>query len=85
MKSIGEKCAVFGIYGKDLDVSRLTFFGLHALQHRGQDACGVATSDGIEYNLRKGDGLLRDIFDEEKLKRMVLTYNLSPTEIDYYK
>ena len=78
-------CGICGIITTTNHASFDIFDALLSLQHRGQDACGVATSDGIEYNLRKGDGLLRDIFDEEKLKRMVLTYNLSPTEIDYYK
>ena len=38
MQNLGEKCGVFGIYGKDLDVCRLTFYGLFALQHRGQES-----------------------------------------------
>lgn len=38
-----EKCGVFGVYGPELDVSRLAFFGLVALQHRGQESCGIAT------------------------------------------
>lgn len=38
-----EKCGVFGVYAPELDVSRLAFFGLVALQHRGQESCGIAT------------------------------------------
>lgn len=38
-----EKCGVFGVYAPELEVSRLAFFGLVALQHRGQESCGIAT------------------------------------------
>ncbi len=42
----GEECGVFCIYASGRDVARLTFFGLYALQHRGQESAGIATSDG---------------------------------------
>jgi len=67
MAEIGEKCAVFGIYGKNIDVSRLTFFGLFALQHRGQEATGIATNDGGHIVLHKGSGLVSQVFDEETI------------------
>ena len=41
-----EECGVFGIYAPDMDVARLTFFGLFALQHRGQESAGIAVTDG---------------------------------------
>ncbi|PIR41167.1 MAG: amidophosphoribosyltransferase [Candidatus Yanofskybacteria bacterium CG10_big_fil_rev_8_21_14_0_10_46_23] len=68
MKSIGEKCAVFGIYGKGLDVSRLTFFGLYALQHRGQESSGIASTDGKEIFCHKNAGLVAQVFNEETIK-----------------
>lgn len=68
MEHIGEKCAVFGIYGKGLDVSRLTFFGLYALQHRGQENSGIASTDGNKIFCHKGTGLVAQVFNEQIIK-----------------
>src|SRR3989344_5588600 len=65
MRNIGEKCAVFGVYGKNLDVARITFFGLFALQHRGQESSGIATADGKTITLHKGMGLVSQVFNDE--------------------
>ncbi len=65
---LGEKCAVFGIYGKGLDVSRLTFFGLYALQHRGQENSGISSTDGKEIFCHKGVGLVAQVFNEQIIK-----------------
>ena len=65
MEKIGEKCGVFGVYGKGLDASRLTFFGLYALQHRGQESSGIATSDGKELFCYKNSGLVSQVFNEK--------------------
>jgi amidophosphoribosyltransferase len=70
MRSIGEKCAVFGIYGKGLDVSRLTFFGLYALQHRGQESSGIASTDGSTIYCHKNSGLVSQVFNEEIIKSL---------------
>lgn len=70
VKSIGEKCAVFGIYGKGLDVSRLTFFGLYALQHRGQESSGIASTDGEKIFCYKNNGLVSQVYDEEVIKNL---------------
>jgi amidophosphoribosyltransferase len=70
MRSIGEKCAVFGIYGKGLDVSRLTFFGLYALQHRGQESSGIASTDGKKIFCYKNNGLVSSVFGEEEIKSL---------------
>ncbi|HEY4512053.1 MAG TPA: amidophosphoribosyltransferase [Candidatus Paceibacterota bacterium] len=67
MKKLGEKCAVFGVYGKDLDVSRLTFFGLYALQHRGQESSGIATSDGSCIYCHKNTGLVAQVFNDDNI------------------
>ncbi len=70
MSEIGEKCAVFGIYGKGLDVSRLTFFGLYALQHRGQESSGIASTDGKKIFCYKNNGLVSQVFSEDVIKSL---------------
>jgi amidophosphoribosyltransferase len=65
-----EKCGVFGVYAPGEDVARLTFFGLHALQHRGQESAGIATSDGRELYLYADMGLVTQIFDEATLDEL---------------
>ncbi len=67
MRTLGEKCAVFGVYGKDLDVARLSYFGLFALQHRGQESAGIASSDGEIIQVHKGMGLVSQVFNDELL------------------
>lgn len=62
-----EACGVFGIYAPGVDVARTTFFGLHALQHRGQESAGIATSDGERLRVHTGMGLVAQVFDEEAL------------------
>jgi len=62
-----EACGVFGVYGPGEDVARITFYGLYALQHRGQESAGIATSNGTDFNLRTGMGLVSQVFDEEDL------------------
>ncbi|MEJ2740457.1 MAG: amidophosphoribosyltransferase, partial [Dehalococcoidia bacterium] len=62
-----ESCGIFGVYSPGVDVARLTFFGLYALQHRGQESAGIATSDGKKVNLTTGMGLVSQVFTEDKL------------------
>ena len=64
MADLGEKCGVFGVYGRGLDAARLAFFGLYALQHRGQESSGIATSDGAALFSQVGMGLVSQVFDE---------------------
>lgn len=70
MAEIGEKCAVFGVYGKDLDVARLTFFGLYALQHRGQESSGIAVSDGEKVACHKAMGLVSQVYAEGDIAKL---------------
>ncbi|PZC41948.1 MAG: amidophosphoribosyltransferase [Chloroflexi bacterium] len=62
-----EACGVFGIFAPDLDVARTTFYGLYALQHRGQESAGICTTDGGRLRLRTGMGLVSQVFDENAL------------------
>src|SRR4051812_41551159 len=60
-------CGVFGIYGPSEDVARITFFGLQALQHRGQESAGIATADGAQLRVETGMGLVAQAFNESNL------------------
>ena len=61
-----EECAVFGI-SDNSDASTLTALGLHALQHRGQEGCGIVSFDGKKYHSEKRFGLVGDNFSKEKV------------------
>lgn len=57
-----EECGVFGVYSHELDVSELTYFGLYALQHRGQESAGIAITDGAWMDVNRGMGLVKEVF-----------------------
>ena len=61
-------CGVFGIRAPDRDVARVTFFGLFALQHRGQESAGIAVSDRGRLTVLRDLGLVSQVFDERKLR-----------------
>lgn len=63
-----ESCGIFGVYSPQEDVARLTFFGLFALQHRGQESAGIATSDGHKIRVFTGMGRVSNVFNEDSLK-----------------
>lgn len=65
-----EACGVFGIYAPDQDVARITYYGLYALQHRGQESAGIAVSDGEKITCRKGMGLVSEVFTEDTLEKL---------------
>ena len=62
-----EECGVFGIYAPGLQVARRTFFGIFALQHRGQESCGIAVSDGKQLRIHTDMGLVSQVFNEDVL------------------
>jgi len=62
-----EACGVIGIYAPDEEVARMAFFGLYALQHRGQEAAGIAVSDGRSVRMHKDIGLVSQVFNENHL------------------
>ncbi|MCR5175330.1 MAG: amidophosphoribosyltransferase [Anaerovibrio sp.] len=57
-----EECGVFGVYSRELNVSELTYYGLIALQHRGQESTGIAVTDGAWMDVSRGMGLVREVF-----------------------
>ncbi len=67
LDKIHEECGIFGIYAPGQDTARITFFGLYALQHRGQESAGIAAADGQRLRLRTHMGLVAQAFSEEDL------------------
>jgi amidophosphoribosyltransferase len=61
-----DECGVFGIFGHP-ESARLTYLGLYALQHRGQESCGIVSSDGAELRSHRAMGLISDVFDQAAL------------------
>src|SRR5436190_4807853 len=66
-----EACGIVGIYAPERDVARLTYFALYALQHRGQESAGIATSDQHQAHIHKGMGLVSQVFNEDNLSILV--------------
>ncbi|MCY3734460.1 MAG: amidophosphoribosyltransferase, partial [Chloroflexi bacterium] len=60
-----EACGVFGIWAPEVDVAVETFYGIHTLQHRGQESAGICTTDGRRLTVKTGMGLVAQVFDEE--------------------
>jgi len=62
-------CGLFGIFGCP-EASYMIYLGLYALQHRGEESCGIVTSDGEELHIHKDMGLVSDVFNEDNLKML---------------
>jgi len=65
--SLKEACGVFGVHAPDQPVAHLTYLGLYALQHRGQESAGMAVTDGVDITVVKDMGLVSNVFDERTL------------------
>jgi amidophosphoribosyltransferase len=76
-----DECGVFGIYAPESDVARLTYFGLYALQHRGQESAGIATAENGHLMAVRDLGLVSQVFDEQKLR--ALTGNAAVGHVRY--
>src|SRR5262245_368690 len=70
MDKLKEECGVFGIFGHD-EAANLTYLGLYALQHRGQESVGIATTDGERLHIHKAEGYVADSFEEGTFSRLV--------------
>ena len=68
-----DECGVFGVYAPKSEVSRLAYLALHALQHRGQESAGIATSEGGHIMTLRDLGLVSQVFDEQKLRALTGT------------
>ncbi|MBO0841034.1 MAG: amidophosphoribosyltransferase [Sciscionella sp.] len=66
----GEECGVFGVWAPGDEVAKLAFYGLYALQHRGQEAAGIAVGDGEQIVVFKDLGLVSQVFDEQVLSSL---------------
>ncbi|MBT2678571.1 amidophosphoribosyltransferase [Bacillus sp. ISL-35] len=66
LKGLNEECGVFGIWGHP-EASQITYYGLHSLQHRGQEGTGIVVSDGQQLKGRKGEGLVTEIFTADAM------------------
>src|SRR4030095_860808 len=69
IKKLREECGVFGIYGH-AEAARLTYLGLYALQHRGQESCGIVASDGRQLVFERAMGHVSESFDQARLDRL---------------
>ena len=80
-RELHEECGIFGIYGAP-DAANITYYGLHALQHRGQEGCGIVSRDDNGQLRRiKGEGLLNEVFNEAKIS--TLTGNMAIGHVRY--
>ncbi|HXE80652.1 MAG TPA: amidophosphoribosyltransferase [Vicinamibacterales bacterium] len=79
LPSLREACGVFGVYAPNEEVARITFFGIHALQHRGQESAGIATSNSRTLYLKTGMGLVSQVFDEDDLSYLPGTFAIGHT------
>lgn len=69
IRGLNEECGVFGIWGHN-DPAQISYYGLHALQHRGQEGAGIVVTDGNNLRAVKGEGLVNDVFNEGKLSKV---------------
>ena len=68
--TLRESCGIFGVYAQGDEVARLAFFGIYALQHRGQESSGIATADGSRIRLHAAMGLVAQVFNEATLDQL---------------
>lgn len=74
-----EECGILGLYAPHEDVARMAYFGLYALQHRGQEAAGIAVSDGVTARLHKDVGLVAQVFNSQNLAQLKGYYAIGHT------
>lgn len=68
-RELHEECGIFGVVGHQ-DAAQICYYGLHSLQHRGQEAAGICCECNGKMNIYKGEGLVTEVFDQDKLKNL---------------
>ncbi|MGA9226517.1 MAG: amidophosphoribosyltransferase [Mesobacillus sp.] len=69
LKGLNEECGVFGIWGHT-EAAQITYYGLHSLQHRGQEGTGIVVTDGQQLKVKKGEGLVNEIFTADVMEEL---------------
>ncbi|MGO4900495.1 amidophosphoribosyltransferase [Bacillus sp. GM2] len=69
IKGLNEECGVFGIWGHE-EAPQITYYGLHSLQHRGQEGAGIVATDREKMSAHKGQGLITEVFQNGELKKV---------------
>lgn len=69
IKGLNEECGIFGVWGHP-EASQITYYGLHSLQHRGQEGTGIVVTDGVKLKGKKGEGLVSEIFTSEAIQEL---------------
>ena len=67
LKGLNEECGIFGIWGHT-EAAQITYYGLHSLQHRGQEGTGIVVTDGKQLKVKKGEGLVNEIFTTDVME-----------------
>ncbi|CAM3013555.1 amidophosphoribosyltransferase [Paenibacillus sediminis] len=78
--TLKEECGVFGVYGHQ-DAATLSYYGLHALQHRGEESAGICVTNGVQFNYHREMGLVKEVFDKDRLAS--LTGDMSIGHVRY--
>ena len=70
MKDLHEECGVFGLYAPEVcDLANMVYYGLYALQHRGQESCGIVVNDDGVFSSLKDLGLVNEVFNKDNLRK----------------
>ncbi len=69
LKGLNEECGIFGVWGH-IDAASITYYGLHSLQHRGQEGTGIVTTDGKKLDIVKGEGLVTEVFSSDVISEL---------------
>ncbi|WP_071458400.1 amidophosphoribosyltransferase [Bacillus massilinigeriensis] len=72
LKGLNEECGVFGVWNHP-DAAQITYYGLHSLQHRGQEGTGIVVTDGLDMKTKKGEGLVTEIFTTDAIQELTGT------------